>query len=77
MLFSDGVAIEDEVALKRRAHELGAAGDGPGRGHRDHRRASALGFANVVRPGPVGVVAAAGTGAQEVTVLRRPRGRRA
>ena len=29
----------------------------------------ALGFANVVRPGSVGVVAAAGTGAQEVTVL--------
>jgi len=29
----------------------------------------ALGFANVVAPGRVGVVAAAGTGAQEVTVL--------
>jgi FdrA protein len=28
-----------------------------------------LGFANVVRPGPVGVVAAAGTGAQEVACL--------
>ena len=28
-----------------------------------------LGFANVVRPGPVGIVAAAGTGAQEVACL--------
>jgi FdrA protein len=28
-----------------------------------------LGFANVVRPGPVGIVAASGTGAQEVSVL--------
>src|SRR5258708_11756205 len=28
-----------------------------------------LGFANAVRPGPVGVVAAAGTGAQEVMTL--------
>jgi FdrA protein len=29
----------------------------------------ALGFANVVRPGPVGVVAASGTGAQQVSCL--------
>ena len=28
-----------------------------------------LGFANVLRPGPVGVVAASGTGAQQVTCL--------
>ena len=28
-----------------------------------------LGFANVVRPGPVGIVAAAGTGAQEAACL--------
>ena len=68
LLFSDGVAIEDEVALKRRAHELGLLVMGPGAGTAIST-ALALGFANVVAPRPVGVVAAAGTGAQEVTVL--------
>ena len=32
LLFSDGVAIEDEVALKRRAHDLGLLVMGPGAG---------------------------------------------
>lgn len=68
MLFSDGVTIEDEVALKRRARELGRLVMGPGCGTAIIGGVG-LAFANVVRPGPVGVVAAAGTGAQEVTVL--------
>ena len=68
LLFSDGVAIDDEVALKRRAHELGLLVMGPGAGTAI-LDGIALGFANVVAPGSVGVVAAAGTGAQEVTVL--------
>ena len=68
LLFSDGVAIADEVALKRRAHELGLLVMGPGAGTAIIDGV-ALGFANVVRQGSIGVVAAAGTGAQEVTVL--------
>ncbi len=68
MLFSDGVSLEDEVALKRRARELGRLVMGPGCGTAIIDGAG-LAFANVVRRGPVGVVAAAGTGAQEVTVL--------
>ena len=68
MLFSDGVSIEDEVALKRRARELGRLVMGPGCGTAIIDGVG-LAFANVVRRGPVGVVAAAGTGAQEVTVL--------
>jgi len=68
LLFSDGVGVEDEVALKRRAHELGLLVMGPGAGTAIVDGV-ALGFANVVGRGPVGVVAAAGTGAQEVTVL--------
>lgn len=68
LLFSDGVAIADEVALKRRAHDLGLLVMGPGAGTAIID-GLALGFANVVARGSVGVVAAAGTGAQEVTVL--------
>ena len=68
MLFSDGVTIEDEVVLKRRARELGRLVMGPGCGTAIIEGVG-LAFANVVRRGPVGVVAAAGTGAQEVTVL--------
>ncbi len=68
LCFSDGVPIEQEVALKCRAAELGllfmgadcgtAIIDGVG-----------LGFANAVRRGPVGVIGASGTGIQEVTCL--------
>ncbi len=68
MLFSDGVSVEDEVVLKRRARELGRLVMGPGCGTAIIDGVG-LAFANVVRRGPVGVVAAAGTGAQEVTVL--------
>ena len=68
LLFSDGVSIEDEVAMKQRAHELGHLVMGPGAGTAIIDGV-ALGFANVVARGSVGVVAAAGTGAQEVTVL--------
>jgi len=68
MLFSDGVTLDDEVVLKRRARELGLLVMGPGCGTAIIDGVG-LAFANVVRRGPVGVVAAAGTGAQEVTVL--------
>ncbi len=68
MLFSDGVTLEDEIALKRRARGLGRLVMGPGCGTA-MLDGIGLGFANVVAAGPVGIVAAAGTGAQEVMVL--------
>jgi FdrA protein len=68
LLFSDGVSLDDEVALKTRAHSLGQIVMGPGAGTAIVDGVG-LGFANTVASGPVGVVAAAGTGAQEVTVL--------
>lgn len=67
-LFSDHVSVPDEVALKRRGAERGLLVMGPGCGTA-MLGGVGLGFANVVRTGPVGVVAAAGTGAQEAACL--------
>ena len=67
-LFSDHVAVEDEVALKRRGAERGLLVMGPECGTA-MLGGVGLGFANVVRRGAVGIVAAAGTGAQEASVL--------
>jgi FdrA protein len=67
-LFSDHVSLQDEIALKRRGAERGLLVMGPGCGTA-MLAGVGLGFANVVRSGPVGVVAAAGTGAQEVACL--------
>ena len=67
-LFSDHVSLEDELALKRRGVEAGLLVMGPECGTA-MLGGVGLGFANVVRPGSVGVVAAAGTGAQEVACL--------
>jgi FdrA protein len=67
-LFSDHVSLEDEIALKRRGAERGLLVMGPECGTA-MLAGVGLGFANEVRPGPVGVVAAAGTGAQEVACL--------
>ncbi|MEU8245158.1 FdrA family protein [Nonomuraea sp. NPDC048916] len=68
MIFSDGVSVEREVLLKRLAEERGVLVMGPDCGTAVIAGAG-LGFANVLRPGPVGVVAASGTGAQQVTSL--------
>jgi FdrA protein len=67
-LFSDHVSLQDEIALKRRGAERGLLVMGPECGTA-MLAGVGLGFANVVRSGPVGVVAAAGTGAQEVACL--------
>jgi FdrA protein len=67
-LFSDHVSLEDELALKRRGAELGLLVMGPGCGTAMLGHVG-LGFANVVTAGPVGIVAAAGTGAQETACL--------
>jgi len=67
-IFSDHVPIEDEVEMKRYASERGLLVLGPGAGT-SIINGKAIAFANVVRRGNVGVVAAAGTGLQEVSVL--------
>ncbi|MFD0804163.1 FdrA family protein, partial [Streptomonospora algeriensis] len=68
LVFSDNVPLEQEVALKRTAEELDRLVMGPDCGTAVVGGAG-LGFANTVRPGPVGVVAASGTGAQQVMCL--------
>ena len=67
-LFSDHVSVEDEVALKRRGGARGLLVMGPGCGTA-MLGGVGLGFANEVPSGSVGIVAAAGTGAQEVACL--------
>jgi len=67
-VFSDHVPIEDEVEMKRFASERGLLVLGPGAGT-SIINGKAIAFANVVRRGSVGIVAAAGTGLQEVSVL--------
>lgn len=67
-LFSDHVSLADELALKQRGRELGLLVMGPGCGTAMLAHIG-LGFANVVTTGPVGIVAAAGTGAQESACL--------
>jgi FdrA protein len=68
LVFSDNVPLAEEVRLKRVADERGLLVMGPDCGTAIIAGVG-LGFANVVRPGPVGVVAASGTGAQQVMSL--------
>lgn len=68
MIFSDGVTVEDEIALKRAGRAAGVLVMGPDCGTAIVG-GIALGFANVVRRGPVGIAAASGTGAQQVSSL--------
>jgi FdrA protein len=68
LLFSDNVPLHKEIALKDYALSRGRLLMGPGAGTA-MLGATGLGFANAVRPGRVGLVAAAGTGAQEAMAL--------
>ncbi len=68
LLFSDNVSLNDEIALKEYAREHGLLLMGPGAGTAILNHI-ALGFANVVPAGAVGIVSAAGTGLQEVSCL--------
>ncbi len=68
LLFSDNVPVEAEVELKTRALDLGLLMMGPGAGTA-LLGGIGLGFANAVRRGPVGLIAAAGTGGQEAMTL--------
>lgn len=68
MVFSDNVPLDHELALKREAVARGLLVMGPDAGTAIVSGVG-LGFANVVAPGPVGIVAASGTGAQQLTCL--------
>jgi FdrA protein len=68
MIFSDNVPVEQEIALKDVAAGRGLLVMGPDCGTAIVAGVG-LGFANAVRSGPVGVVAASGTGAQQFTCL--------
>ena len=68
MMFSDNVALDDEVALKREAQRLGLLMMGPDCGTAIIGGVP-LAFANVIPRGDIGIVGASGTGMQEVSTL--------
>ncbi|MFH1313934.1 MAG: acyl-CoA synthetase FdrA [Candidatus Eisenbacteria bacterium] len=68
MIFSDNVSIEDERELKTVASKRGLLLMGPDCGTAIINGAG-LGFANSVPAGKIGMVAASGTGAQEVSAI--------
>jgi len=65
-LYSDNVSLEDEIELKHTAAGQGLLVMGPDCGTAIVNGVG-LGFANQVRRGPVGMVAASGTGLQQVS----------
>jgi len=68
MLFSDNVPVEEEVTLKTAAEARGLLVMGPDCGTAVVDGLG-LGFANATSPGPVGIVAASGTGCQQLLAL--------
>jgi FdrA protein len=68
MIFSDNVSIEGELALKKYATNSDQLVMGPDCGTAILNGVP-LGFANVVRPGNIGIVAASGTGLQQISSL--------
>jgi FdrA protein len=66
-LYSDNVSLQDEIALKHDAATEGLIVMGPDCGTAIVNGIG-LGFANKVRRGPIGIVAASGTGLQQVSV---------
>lgn len=68
MIFSDNVPVAEEVALKTYAATRGALVMGPDCGTAVIDGVG-LGFANAVRPGRIGLVAASGTGCQQLLAL--------
>jgi FdrA protein len=65
-LYSDNVSLDDETSLKQTAAQRGLLVMGPDCGTAIVNGVG-LGFANRVRRGPIGLVAASGTGLQEVS----------
>lgn len=68
LLFSDNISVEDEVSLKKLAVEKDLLMMGPDCGTAIINGVG-LGFSNTVREGRIGIVAASGTGLQEVATL--------
>ncbi len=68
MIFSDNVPVEEEIRLKDTGRERGLLVMGPDCGTAVVGGVG-LGFANTVQSGPIGVVAASGTGTQELMCL--------
>lgn len=68
MIFSDNVSVEHEIALKDLAAERGRLVMGPDCGTAVVGGIG-LGFSHTLEHGPVGMVAASGTGAQQVLCL--------
>lgn len=72
-IFSDNVPLSEEVELKRLAREKGLLVMGPACGAA-LINGVALGLMSKVRPGPIGIVGASGSGIQEVAVLVHKQG---
>jgi FdrA protein len=68
LVFSDNVALEDELALKRLAKDRGLLLMGPDCGTA-LIAGTPVAFANAVPGGDIGIVSASGTGLQEVSCL--------
>jgi succinyl-CoA synthetase alpha subunit len=68
LIFSDNVPLDEETSLKREARDLGLLVMGPDCGTAIINGVP-LAFANRLRPGPVGIIGASGTGMQEVSCL--------
>ncbi len=68
MLFSDNVSLEEELRLKNKAVERELLMMGPDCGT-SIINGVPLAFANAIRRGPIGLVAASGTGLQECSSL--------
>ncbi len=66
--FSDNVTLEDEIRLKKKAHEKGLLLMGPDSGT-GVLSSVPLAFTNVTTPGNIGIVAASGTGIQEASTI--------
>lgn len=66
--FTDNIALDDEVRLKKMAHQKGLLMMGPDCGT-GILSSVPLAFTNAVRPGNIGIVGASGTGIQEVTTI--------
>ncbi len=74
MIFSDNVPLEDELALKREARDLGLLVMGPDCGTAILNGVP-LAFANKVPVGDIGIIGASGTGTQEISSLIGEAGR--
>jgi FdrA protein len=67
-IFSNHVSLEDELIIKKHAAENNVLVLGPEAGT-SIINSKGIGFSNSIQMGPVGIVAAAGTGLQEVSTL--------